>query len=745
MSTATTISDRLRNLLSRFHSVAQTSDSQWEARCPAHDDNRASLCIGIIGSGIGVYCQAGCDTDAVLATVGLKMADLFAEQPNHTGHEPRGEIVATYDYHDADGTLLFQVARFEPKDFRQRKPDGKGGWDWSVKGVKVVPYNLPSITAADLAATIFICEGEKDCDRLAALGLVVTCNAGGASIKSAKNPKPSCKWRKAHAAYLTGRNVVVIPDCDDAGRDHADGVARSLYGKATSLKILELPGLPPKGDVSDWLDGVDGGSGGTAEQLLELASQAAAWVPTQHRPASDARIVGSHLTDMGNSERFAAQHGGNVRYCYAWNSWLAWDGTRWVVDSMGEIERLAKQTVLQIYHEATAEEINQAERKEICKWAHDSQRASALRAMISLARSQQPIPIAVDSLDAEPWLLNCENGTIDLATGQLREHRQEDCLTKRCPVEYPHEPGDEPLLWLEFLDRIFAGNSALIGFVQRLMGLSLVGKTYEHILPIFWGLGANGKTTLLETWAGILGGDYAMSAPPGLMTLKKFDGHPTELASLHGKRLVSVEETPDGGRLSENSVKMLTGGSAIEARRMREDFWRFEPSHTFVIATNHRPIIKGTDNGIWRRVQLVPFTVTIPANERDAHLKEKLQREFSAILRWAVDGCLAWQRSGLQEPADVSEATEEYRSTSDVLGSFIESCCLIGPQYRVQSSLLYGYYKQWCEVNGEFVETQTKFSTRLKDRGFKSVRGHVIWWHGITNMEVTGDREVQAA
>jgi putative DNA primase/helicase len=203
-------------------------------------------------------------------------------------------------------------------------------------------------------------------------------------------------------------------------------------------------------------------------------------------------------TDIGNAERFAAQHGADVRYCYAWKKWIVWDGRRWRVDNSGEIERRAKLTARSILAEAV-EIDDKRDRDDMVRWALASEKRERLNAMIALAQSEQPIPIAPESLDSDAWLLNCENGTVDLRTGELRLQQRDDFLTKLCPLEYSTEPGDDPVLWLEFLDRIFASDAELIGFVQRLLGMSLVGEIFENVLPIFYGSGSNGKSVLLET------------------------------------------------------------------------------------------------------------------------------------------------------------------------------------------------------------------------------------------------------
>lgn len=265
----------VRRLLSRLADASQAGKG-WSARCPAHEDRRASLSISEGDDGRAlVKCHAGCAVDAVCAAVGLRVVDLMPTadtlpvtgKPKSTG-KPR--IVATYDYRDERGELLFQAIRCEPKDFRQRRPDGKGGWLWSVKGVRVVPYRLPELLA-EPARSVFVAEGEKDCDSLARIGVLATCNAGGAG-----------KWTAAHAEHLRGRRVAVLPDNDDAGRNHAQQVARSLHGVAESVRIVELPGLPVKGDVSDWL-----AAGGAKAQLGELAKATEVWAPAVAEPWLD--------------------------------------------------------------------------------------------------------------------------------------------------------------------------------------------------------------------------------------------------------------------------------------------------------------------------------------------------------------------------------------------------------------------------------------------------------------------------
>ena len=436
------------------------------------------------------------------------------------------------------------------------------------------------------------------------------------------------------------------------------------------------------------------------------------------------------LTDMGNAERFVHQHGVFVRYVHAWEKWLVWDGARWRIDDSGEVERLAKQTARTIWKEA-AYAANEDELKEITKHARKSESRDRIAAMLSLAKSEPGIPISHHELDANAWLLNCKNGTLNLRTGELRKHDPAEFLTKLAPVEYPDEPGVDCPMWLEFLDTIFDGNQELIGYVQRSLGLSLVGNVFEHSLPIWFGCGANGKSVMIETWCRVLGGDYAMKAPANLLMARKNEQHPTERADLFGKRFVAAVEAEENGRLNESLIKELTGGDTIRARRMREDFWEFKPSHSIVLVTNHKPIVRGTDNGIWRRLRLIPFSVTIPPSQQDKQLTEKLHAEAGAILRWAVTGCIEWQRSGLAEPSVVLNATNEYRATEDILHEFLDEHCVLGDGFAVKAGELYATYSKWCDDRRERPIGQRKFGERLTERGVERFRNNGIWYRGI--------------
>jgi putative DNA primase/helicase len=389
----------------------------------------------------------------------------------------------------------------------------------------------------------------------------------------------------------------------------------------------------------------------------------------------------------------------------------------------------------------------------LLNWALECESARRINAMLDLARSEPCIPILPEQMDADPWLFNCPNGTVDLRTGALREHRREDYITKLCPTRY--DPDARCPAWCRFLEAVFptdegVADDELITFMQRLLGRCLTGDVSEQFLPIFWGSGANGKSTLVNTVLGTLGGDYAMKANADLLMTSRGERHPTEVAQLFGMRLVVASETSEGRKLNEALVKDLTGGEPLRARRMREDFWEFPPTHKVILLTNHKPRIVGTDEAIWRRLRLVPFTATfwdpadpgknaaeLPADQKqDKQLGAKLAAEREGILAWLVRGCMDWQRDGMTLPDKVRAATRDYRAEEDTLARWIAECCVTGDtSYRCRSQVLYGNYRGWCERAGEEVMPQKLFGPALEERGYPKRTSNGVWYLRIALRE----------
>ncbi len=447
-------------------------------------------------------------------------------------------------------------------------------------------------------------------------------------------------------------------------------------------------------------------------------------------PEALASATTERETDLGNAQRLVRLHGHEVRYVRAWRAWLVWDGTRWARDETGQIVRRAKLTVKSIYAEASRSE-EAARSKALASHAVRSESEAHIRAMISLAESEAEVAIRPQQLDSDAWLFNVLNGTIDLHTGVLRAASPRDLITKLAPVVY--DPAAEAPLWSAFLTRIFRGRDDLIRFLQRATGYSLTGDTTEQCLLFCYGTGANGKTTLLELVAAMLG-DYAARTDFGTFLERRGNGPRNDIARLVGTRFAAANEMGEGQRLAEGLVKQLTGGDHISARFMYSEYFEFRPQFKLWLAANHKPTIRGTDNAIWRRIRLVPFDVTIPEEERDTHLLERLRAELPGILAWAVQGCLDWQREGLGLPPAVKEATAGYRAEMDVLAGFLVDRCTVTPGSREDATPLYRAYKQWCDETGERAVSQKAFGTSLKERGFFSVRGSPTGstvWHGL--------------
>ncbi|MFC1902602.1 phage/plasmid primase, P4 family [Chloroflexota bacterium] len=446
-----------------------------------------------------------------------------------------------------------------------------------------------------------------------------------------------------------------------------------------------------------------------------------------------------NLTDLGNAERLVSRYGDILRYCYERKRWLVWSGKVWEWDAGNRVAALAKLAVRNIYYEA-GDEPDEKRRKDIASHAAKSESDPRLTGMINLAQSEPGIPIKLTDIDTNHWLFNCLNGTIDLRSGKLLPHRKEDLITVLVPIEY--YPDAKCPLWMQFLDRVTGSNTELISYLKRAVGYSLTGDTRSQTMFFLYGLGSNGKSTFITTIRKLTGG-YGTKANTSLfMTKDKNSGGPSEdLANLQGKRFVMASEIEDGRRLAVVLIKEMTGGEAIRADRKYEHEIEFQPVHKIWLVGNHKPVITDTTLSIWRRVKLIPFTVTIPNKEMDPDLPAKLESELSGILTWAVRGCLEWQKYGLQEPKAVTNATSDYRHEQDILGDFIDDCCLLLPTAAVPKYGLKEAYETWCNSTGSQPASQKIFRARLIERGITEGKsGGTRYWKGIALSESEGQQ-----
>lgn len=407
------------------------------------------------------------------------------------------------------------------------------------------------------------------------------------------------------------------------------------------------------------------------DEVKAIAASVAQYAPANGHPPANGKAANSagatatqsapatgvfKMDDTGNSERFVAQHGDNVRYDHSAHHWLIWAGTHWRGDDDGAAQRLAKATARAIYDEAaTAAQVgNDDLAAHLSKWARISAAESRRNAILNLARSEYPVALTHDRLNRHDLLLNCQNGTLDLTTGTLKPHERGDLLTYVLPVAY--DPAAECPLWGSFIHRITNGDGDLMRFLAAAVGYTLSGLTTAQVLFFLYGRGANGKSTFIETIMALMG-DLGHKARAQVLMQSKYDRIPNEIAALAGKRLVVTSELDDGGRLNEGLVKDLTGGDTMSARFLHREPFTFRPQFTLWLYGNHKPVITGMDDGIWRRIHLIPFNVQIPEDERDTALSAKLRQELPGILAWAMCGWQDFQQRGLDAPATVTGAT----------------------------------------------------------------------------------------
>lgn len=435
----------------------------------------------------------------------------------------------------------------------------------------------------------------------------------------------------------------------------------------------------------------------------------------------------SRCTDLANAHRLVEHYGDRLLYVEG----IGWHvfGPPWCHDELAarEIAHTLGRIIadeadaLTDWVAASPDSAEMKKREEVVKsrraWGKASESSGKITA--ALQEAAPLLRCKAEVLDADKDLLGVQNGVIDLRTFEFREFRPQDRITKTCGVAY--DPDARWDVWQEFVDGCMGGDHELSDFLYCLSGYLLSGHRGEHVLPVLHGNGANGKSTFLGALQHVMG-DYAGTAPPGLLIQRSGTEHPTGLASLQGRRLVVSSETGEGGSLAEAQVKQLTGGDRIAARRMHQDFYEFDPTHLIVLATNHKPRVTGTDEGIWRRLKLVPFAVTVPEDKRDPMLPQKLAAEGCGILNWLLCGLRKYKAKGLPLPEAIRTATDEYRSASDVVGSFLEECTASAPG-EVRSGELYQAYSTWCGDSGERAMAQKQFGIRLEERGLQRHKG----------------------
>lgn len=439
--------------------------------------------------------------------------------------------------------------------------------------------------------------------------------------------------------------------------------------------------------------------------------------------------------DTGNAERFTDLFGDEVRYCYTDKKWLYYDGRKWCTDNTGAVRRMADRAVLAMKAEYAAYAAMDAENgTDVMQKAFEkhmkSSRSNKSKTNM-LGEVQHRVPILPAQTDRYKMALNTPSGVINLKDGRVSPHDPGLYLTKMTSVEYS-ENSDCPR-WNGFLNDIFDSDRELIRYVQKAVGYSLTGSTSEQCAFFLYGTGRNGKSTFLEVIRGVFG-DYSANIQPETIMVRSSQNSAinSDIARLKGARLVTSVEPNEGVRINEGLLKQLTGDDVVTARKLYGDEFEFKPEFKLWMATNHKPIIRGTDTGIWRRIHMIPFTVQIAPEKVDRNLKYKLKAEMTAIFRWAVDGCLLWQKEGLKMPRAVMESVREYRREMDVISAFIEDRCEVGSGRSVQSSQLYAAYLSWAESGNEYRMSATKFGMEIAKRYDKVKGSKCNYYTGIS-------------
>lgn len=474
--------------------------------------------------------------------------------------------------------------------------------------------------------------------------------------------------------------------------------------------------------------------GMTIEQALEGRTE------FYEPPAASLTGIGDvNRTDLGSAKRLILAFGDDLRYLPASKAWYCYDGRRWLRDDTGEVRRKAHKTIEMIFDEAM--KMDDEDRDAWVKFALLSEGEARINAMINEARWLEGVAIMPALLDADPYLLNVLNGTVDLRTGMLLPHDRNHLMTKIAPVVY--DPAAKCPRWSAFLERV-QPEAETRDFLRRSAGYSLTGITTAQVFFFLYGRGQNGKSVFIDILGELLGitdnGYWGKTKAETVMHIGKPQGGANnDLADLFGKRMISVSELDEGMRLNEGLIKDLTGDEAITARQLYEKNVTWKPTFKLWFYGNHKPEIRGTDGGIRRRPKMIPFKVIIPNEEKDEALKEKLKAELSGILNWAIVGCLEYQRDGLGSAPQVDEETEQFLTEMDVIGTFLDECCEKSAT-DLSASQFYEVYATWAKSNNEFVKTNKRFGMSLTDRGYLKERKTAGYFYLGVRLSAAGEK-----
>ncbi|EOU1110461.1 phage/plasmid primase, P4 family [Clostridium perfringens] len=714
-----------------------------QAKCPCHDDKNASLTISHKGDKTFLYCHAGCETNDILESVGLKMSDLFDKQLEINEEKKSAfekDIEAIYKFYDENGDLAYEKIRKKGKKFLHRRYiDGETVWgmeegiytetfpgskSWSIKerpgakkayypGQEQLLYNLPNvIKGIKEEQTIFITEGEKDSDSLITRGLIATTTSIGATKGDLGK-----KWPSRFNSFFKGANVVLLPDNDEPGKRFMEHIAIELKNIANNIKIVELPDLSKKEDITDWLE-----YGNDIYDLQALVKRTDEFIEFKGNIIYD-----YNWSDVGNAERLISLHGKDIKFNVNSGKWYVWNGVNWELDNSFKVENLYR-TVLRRFQNAipniniSDDEIATKKQQEKAKsFVLRNETDGKIKSVLNQAKTFKGINFMES--DKDDYLFNTPNGTINLRDLSQKKHDRKDLITQCSNYSFNRE-NDKCPNWVAFLNRIFCGDQELINYVQKAVGYSLTGDMSEQCLFMLWGGGANGKSTFVKALEDIMGSYAATIKGETLMEKNGQDGARGDLARLTNKRVVIASELQEGQVFNEPLLKVLSAGETLPVRFMYQEEFMLKPKFKLWIMTNKKPKVKGNDHGIWRRWRMIPFKYKFTEKEKDPNFyEEKLKPELEGILLWAITGYQMWKEQGFEAPKEVMEAVEDYKMDMDQVARFIEDCCKVGEGYECTGSAMYDEYINWCIAEGEnYKMTNHKLARDLKEKGFVNKR-----------------------
>ena len=700
--------------IAQFMGAIDEGDS-WRAPCPLHDGKSSrSLLIRDIDGELSLHCFGGCKAEEVLAEIESRID--AGEEFRKPTFDPLGELVAECPYTDEFGRVLYKKQRFEPKNFRVSSPGPNGEFVPGINGSRRVLYRLPEVLAAEW---VLVLEGEKDCETARSLGFVGTCNHAGAG-----------EWEVSYSRTLAGKNVVIIPDNDDPGREHATQVRTSVFPFAKSVRVLELPGLSEHGDLTDWVT-----TGGTAAELRDLFMKLPPIKPGELVDETElvSEEYGPH--DEGNALAVRRLYGDRIRYTGGFG-WMFYDGRYWTTGELAEshVNRLILETlsrrrsaaVRAQYREITKTGAPAGEKDSRFEQILNSARPTTNRVNTTRQMLRTLVTVGEEEFQNPPGLLNVQNGVIDMRTGALYPSHSSYGFTYVLDVEY--ESGAWSQVWERFLNETVPNET--VQYLQQAIGYTFAGDMREE--SIFWIVGPmrSGKGTLTETLQ-LLGGPIAAEVSiRTFLDRSKMNDQNFDLAGLHQARFVHASESGSNDWLDSAFLKAASGGNSVRCAFKGKDMFSYKPSYTVWVSSNEPPRMRPDDHAAWYRLKVIEFPYS-KAGSEDKTLKNQLQKpeNLRAVLSWIVEGSVMWYSNprGLQTPAAVSELTESFREALDYMGQFLEEFFDLSGNsddleknktegFTVSADRLYELYKSWHGDNGAPELAKNTLTNRVRLR-----------------------------